>query len=57
LCFVFHCIAFDRSRRVASFRGNAGRVSLSERSGHAPAGQIGHIGRESPKATSIALDL
>jgi hypothetical protein len=31
---------------VASFRGNATRLSLSERSGHEPAGQIGHIGRE-----------
>jgi len=31
---------------VASFRGNVTRLSLSERSGHEPAGQIGHIGRE-----------
>jgi hypothetical protein len=30
---------------LASFRGNAPRLSLSERSGHEPAGQIGHIGR------------
>jgi hypothetical protein len=31
---------------VASLRGNVTRLSLSERSGHEPAGQIGHIGRE-----------
>jgi hypothetical protein len=31
---------------VASLRGNATRLSLSERSGHEPVGQIGHIGRE-----------
>jgi len=30
----------------ASFRGNATGLSLSERSGHEPADQIGHIGHE-----------
>jgi hypothetical protein len=49
LCFVFHCIAFDRSRRVASFRGNAGRVSLS--------GSEADMPRRARSAISVANDL
>ena len=37
---------FGRNWHVASFRGNAGRPSLSERNGHEPAGETGSIGRE-----------
>ena len=37
---------------VASFRGNAGRLSLSERSGHEPTGQIGHMVMNDPQRKS-----
>ena len=36
----------QQNRHITTFPGNVGRLSLSERSRHQPADQIGHIGRE-----------
>ena len=37
--------AHGRSRHISSFRGNAGRLSLSERNGHHPVVATGSIRR------------